>query len=79
MRNKYLKTMVFFTVLMFFGSLSFAADTKNVDVTAAIPQQNGLTVTVSKVVGKVWSTTTGVDFGSLVFDDTNKIFTTGGS
>jgi len=66
-------------MLVFFGSPGFAADTKSVNITAAIPQQNGLTVTVSKVVGTTWTLATGVAFGSLVFDAKNNIFTTGGS
>jgi hypothetical protein len=66
-------------MLVFFCSFGFAADTKSVNITAAIPQQNGLTVTVSKIVGSTWTPATGVDFGSLVFDATHDIFTTGGS
>lgn len=57
----------------------FAIDTKTVVVTASIPQQNTLTVGVSKVVGTTWTPATSLDLGGLVFDSTNKIFTTAGS
>jgi hypothetical protein len=59
-------------------SVSSAADTQNVDVKAFIPQQNGLTVTVSKVIGTTFSAATTIDFGNLVYDTTNKIFTSSG-
>lgn len=53
-----------------------AADSKNVDIKAYVPQQNGLTVTVSKVVGTTFALVPSIDFGNLVFDNTNKIFVT---
>ncbi|MFH0827044.1 MAG: hypothetical protein V1923_04060 [Candidatus Omnitrophota bacterium] len=43
---------------------------------AVVPQQNGLTVTVSKVVGTTFTTATSINFGTLVYDTVNKIFTT---
>ncbi|MCG8429631.1 MAG: hypothetical protein MJA29_00430 [Candidatus Omnitrophica bacterium] len=51
-----------------------AADSKVVDVLAAIPQQNGLTVTVSRVVDGEWSEVDAVDFGTLAYDSINKVF-----
>lgn len=63
-------------LLLGLASMGLAADTKNVDVTAYVPQQNGLTVTVSKVIGTTFSTATTIGFGNLVFDTVNKIFTT---
>lgn len=53
----------------------YAADTKTVDVAASIPQQNGLTVTVSRVVGTTWTNATSIDFGALVYNGTNSVFT----
>jgi hypothetical protein len=66
-------------LLISLGGLCFAADTKNVEIKAVVPQQNSLTVTVSKVTGAAKTPATGVDFGSLVLDTTNNIFTSGGS
>jgi hypothetical protein len=63
-------------VLLGLVSVGLAADTKNVDVKAYIPQLNGLTVTVSKVVGTTFSPATTIDFGNLVYDTVNKIFRT---
>jgi hypothetical protein len=64
------------SLLLGLSSMVLAADTKNVDVAAYVPQQNGLTVTVSKVVGTTFSSATSINFGNLVFDTVNKIFTT---
>jgi len=57
-------------------SLCFAVETKVVDVKAYIPQQNGLSVTVTRIVNEVWDTTpsSSIDFGTLTFDAVNKIF-----
>lgn len=79
MVHKGLVVGVSLVLLIALGTLCFAADTKNVEVKAIVPQQNSLTVTVSKVTGTVWTPATAVDFGSLVFDTTNNIFTAGGS
>jgi hypothetical protein len=57
-------------------SIGLAADTKNVDVKAYIPAQDGLTVTVSKVVGNSWTGVPSIDFGNLTYDTTNHIFVT---
>ncbi|MDD5668742.1 MAG: hypothetical protein PHE58_01745 [Candidatus Omnitrophica bacterium] len=56
-------------------SLCFAADPKYVDVQAEIPSQDGLSVSISKVQNGTWSTDTKIDFGTLKFDNANKIFT----
>lgn len=54
----------------------FAQESKVVDVKAYVPQQSGLSISVSKVVGATWTTgQTNIDFGSLLFDTQNNIFT----
>jgi hypothetical protein len=67
----------FACMVLCIASAGFAADTATVAVNAAIPQQNGLTVTVSKVLvaDNSWTPATSIDFGSLTFDNTNSIFT----
>lgn len=62
-------------LVLVLAAVSFAADTEYVDVKAYIPQQNGLTVAVSKVEGTTWTDATSIDFGNLVFDADNNIFT----
>lgn len=73
-----MKRAVIFTVVtmlcVFLAQAGNAADTKTVDVAAVIPQQNGLTVSVSKVVGTTWTNATAIDFGSLVYDAENSVF-----
>jgi hypothetical protein len=75
MRKGFIVTTCF-VLLLSLVSISWAGDTKNVDVKAYIPPQNGLTVTVSKVVGTTWTTASSIDFGNLAYDTVNKIFTT---
>jgi len=54
--------------------IALCADTKYVDVQAVVPSQTGLSVTISKVVGTTFSAATAVDFGTLTWDSTNKLF-----
>jgi len=63
-------------LLLCIVSTGLAADSKYVDVTAFVPQQNGLTVTVSKVVGTTFTPASSINFGTLVFDTVDKIFRT---
>lgn len=46
----------------------------SVGLAADVPQQNSLTVTVSKVTGSTWSTATSLEFGNLIYDEKNRIF-----
>ncbi|MFH1458664.1 MAG: hypothetical protein ABIG31_05865 [Candidatus Omnitrophota bacterium] len=62
--------------LLGLASMGLAADTRNVDITAYVPQQNGLTVTVSRVIGTTFTSATSIAFGNLAYDTVNKIFTT---
>lgn len=74
MRNNLLVMVACVIFVAVVVSLCYA-DYKTVDVKAYIPQQNGLTVTVSKIVGATWTDATSMDFGNLTFDTVNKIFT----
>ncbi|KPK98978.1 MAG: hypothetical protein AMJ95_01610 [Omnitrophica WOR_2 bacterium SM23_72] len=64
------------TLLLCVVSTALAGDTQYVDVQAYVPQQNGLSVTVSKVVGTTFTPASSINFGTLVFDPTDKIFRT---
>ncbi|MDD5132081.1 MAG: hypothetical protein PHH44_05410 [bacterium] len=70
------KFLVMFLAVMAIASIAFAADTETVQVRANIPSQSALNVTISKVVGTVFTTATAVDFGNLVLDPTYNIFKT---
>ncbi len=61
-------------VLMGFSACPAEEITKNVDVRVVIPQQNGLTVSVSKVTGGNRTPVASVDFGSLIYDEDRKLF-----
>jgi hypothetical protein len=69
------KVLIYVYMVLVFVSTCFAVDSATVPVAAAIPRQNGLTVTVSRVTGATWSPATSLDFGKLNYDETNKIFT----
>lgn len=71
-----LKISVCLVLTLALTSVCFAAtESKVIDVKAYVPQQSGLVVSVSKVVGSTWTTgQTNMDFGSLVFDLQNNIF-----
>jgi hypothetical protein len=54
--------------------LCYAASTQTVNVRAVVPPLNGLSVSISRVQGTTWTTATSIDFGTLDFDNTFKIF-----
>lgn len=71
-----LKIIVCLTAVIALTTACFAQESKVVDVKAYVPQQSGLSISVSKVVGTNWTTgQTNIDFGSLLFDAQNNIFT----
>lgn len=77
MVRNFLKAIAALAILLVAVSVCFAADTKTVTVKAVIPQQNGLSVSISKVVvpGDTWYPgQSSVDFGTLTFDTTFNIF-----
>lgn len=78
MVRNFLKAIVVLVVLLGVASVScFAGDTKTVTVKAVILQQNGLSVSISKIVvpGDTWFPgQSSVDFGTLTFDTTFNIF-----
>jgi hypothetical protein len=76
MKNYTLKGILCLALLLGLTGVGFAADTMNVDILANIPPQNGLTVTVSRVVGTTFTVDTSINFGTLVYDPTNNIFGT---
>ncbi|MCM8800197.1 MAG: hypothetical protein NC900_05700 [Candidatus Omnitrophica bacterium] len=64
-------------MLLGINSASFASDSKSYDVKAYVPQLNGLSISISKipVSGGPWQPgQSSVDFGTLSFDSTYKIF-----
>ncbi len=69
-----LRCMVF-VVVAFFATSAWAAVSVPITVNATVPTvTGGLTATVSKVIGTVWTTATSISFGTLVLDPVNKIF-----
>lgn len=77
MTRNLLRCIAVAVILLGAVSASFAADTKTVTVKAVIPQQNGLSVSISKIVtpGDTWFPgQASVDFGTLTFDTTFNIF-----
>lgn len=76
MRKNIWKILICVCAILAVASLSFAAETRDFDVKASIPQQNGMSVSISKVVGTTWTKDQlSVDFGQLVFDTQYNIFT----
>ena len=54
---------------------AFAGSSQTVNVNAIIPTvSGGLTVTIKRVVGTVWTTDTAINFGTLALDPVNNIF-----
>jgi len=69
-----LRCMIF-VVVAFCATSAWAASSSTVTVTANVPPvTGGLSVTVSRVTGTVWSADTSIGFGTLVWDTVNKIF-----
>ncbi len=77
MKRNALKIIVCLILTLALTPFCFAAtESKVVDVKAYVPQQSGLDISVSKVVGSVWTSgQTNIDFGSLIYDLQNNIFT----
>ena len=64
-----------FVVVVFYAINSWAAVSQTVTVNATIPTMTGgLSVTVSKVTGTVWTTASSISFGTLIWNKTNNIF-----
>ncbi len=64
-----------FVVVAFCATNAWAASSQTVTVNATVPTvTGGLTVSVSKVTGDVWTAATSISFGTLVWDTVNKIF-----
>jgi len=66
--------LLFAAVFCFAGS-GFCADSSSVEISSYIPLQSSLTVNISKVENNTWTPATGLEFGNLIYDETNKIFT----
>jgi hypothetical protein len=67
--------MVFVVVALCAATNAWAAASQTVTVNATIPTMTGgLSVTVSKVTGTVWTAATSIAFGTLVWDTVNNIF-----
>lgn len=69
-----LATLICLILVLSFTTVSFAVDSKVVNVSATIPTQNTVTVTVSKVVGTVWTADTSINFGNLLFNAPTGVF-----
>ncbi len=64
-----------FVVVAFCATNAWAASSQTVTVNATVPTvTGGLTVSVSKVTGDVWTAASSISFGTLVWDTVNKIF-----
>ena len=64
-----------FVAVAFCATNALAATSQTVNVNATIPTiTGGLSVTVSKVTGTVWTPATSISFGTLVWDTVNHIF-----
>ncbi|MFA4993664.1 MAG: hypothetical protein WC571_06855 [Candidatus Omnitrophota bacterium] len=62
-------------VTVFCATSAWAAASRTVSVNATVPTMTGgLTVTVSKVTGTVWTTASTISFGTLTWDTVNNIF-----
>ncbi len=75
MRKNCLRIVLCLVMVLTLSSFCSAQESKVVDVKAYVPQQSGLVISVSKVVGNTWTPgQTTIDFGSLVFDTQYNIF-----
>jgi hypothetical protein len=75
MNKNNFKCLVAAALILGGASACFAQESKNVDVLAEVPQQNGFTVSVSKIIGTAWTANqASIDFGTLVLDPALKIF-----
>jgi hypothetical protein len=64
-----------FVIVAFCATASWAASSQTVTVNATVAVlTGGLSVSVSKVTGTVWTPATAISFGTLVWDSVNKIF-----
>jgi hypothetical protein len=63
-----------FLAVAFCAVNAFAATSQTVNVSAIVPTVNGLSVSVHKIVGTVWTTASAVEFGTLTWDSENNIF-----
>ncbi|MDD5120490.1 MAG: hypothetical protein PHR84_04195 [Candidatus Omnitrophica bacterium] len=64
-----------FVVVALCATNASAATSQTVNVNATVPTMTGgLSVTVSRVTGDVWTSATAISFGTLVWDTVNKIF-----
>jgi len=72
-----IKTTLCLALVLSLTAICFASDMRVVDVKAYIPQQNGLSVSISRVdaATETWTPASAIDFETLVFDNVNKIFT----
>lgn len=69
------KILLCLVLVLSLTSICLAIDTKSVAVSASVPAENALSVTVSRIVGATWTPATSIDFANLVFDPVNSIFT----
>jgi hypothetical protein len=64
-----------FVIVAFCATTAWAASSQTINVSATVPSRaGGMTVSISKITGTVWTTATSIGFGTLVWDTVNKIF-----
>lgn len=67
--------ILLFVTVFCLADRSFCAESSIVDISSYIPLQSSLTVNISKVENDTWTPAANLEFGNLVYDETNKIFT----
>ncbi len=75
--TKILKLAVVAVMVLGFASVCLAAQTNTITVKAVIPSTNGMTVTISQVVGTTFTPLAAndtMDFGTLTLDTVNHIY-----
>lgn len=79
MTNKILASINGLAVFLFLISGCFAVaafgSVETVPLSATIPQQNSLSMSVFKVTGTNWAPATGIDLNALTYDPVKNIFT----
>ncbi|MDD3275129.1 MAG: hypothetical protein PHN16_05200, partial [Candidatus Omnitrophica bacterium] len=71
---KKLFTLTILLAVVFCAVNAFAATSQTVNVSATVPTTNGLSVSVHKIIGTVWSEAAAINFGTLEWDSELSMF-----